>query len=211
MNLTPGPVYALKVVNQYVPTTTVGKYVQAGTTATGPTSPLEVEVVDVAGNVVTSDNSTIVSIGLLATQGRGAIFVGNSQTIYTPTDPRILAPTTAPLPNPPNSFDFQATGQVSGGMVMFPDLYISAALPGTSVATTDYILAASTTSFATQVGATTMPFVMTNGPTDPPGAYSQSQSLEGRGQHQAQGLDARSAISPSGRRTRASSIMGSAR
>ena len=155
VTLAAGQPYALKIVNPLVGGKTnseikPGSYIRASATPGGTESPIKVEVVDSAGNLVTSDNSTIVSIGPLATNGRGAVFVGNSKTKYTAKDPRKIAPLKN-LPGVPNSWDFEATGQVKNGVVEFPDLYANFAGKG-------YILAAGTANFASQAGATTEPF-----------------------------------------------------
>jgi endoglucanase Acf2 len=180
VNLLPGPAYALSIVNTYVGGQVGGQVVAgapitASAAAGGGQSAIEVDVVDAAGNVVTSDNSTIVSIGLLPNNGRGAVFVGNSTTIYTPSDPRLPAPPNNP-PATPNSWDFQATAQVVKGQVCFPHLY-------TDYAGTGYILAAGTTSFAAYGGANTQQFTVTPAPAsqlvfgNQPGASNQNSRL----------------------------------
>jgi hypothetical protein len=148
IKLTPGPAYNLRVANRNVgpegnATLTAGTYIKDSTGL-----PLEVDVVDQDNNVVDSDNSTIVSIGLLPNEGRGPVFVGNGPTAGANTP--IPAPTKN-LPDTPNSFDFQATGKVTNGRVTFPLLY-------TDFVGSNFILSVGTTSFATHAGADTKPF-----------------------------------------------------
>src|SRR5262249_4994119 len=58
------------------PKVIAGTYVVDNSSGDG--AALEVDVVDQYGNIVDSDDSTMVSLGLLPTQGRGPVFVGNS-------------------------------------------------------------------------------------------------------------------------------------
>src|SRR5262249_41925762 len=84
--------------------------------------------------------------GLLPTQGRGPVFVGNSSI---PGDQH---------PAAPGTFDFQAVEKVSKGKATFSHLYID-------FVGTNYILSAGTTSFATHAGADTHIFeVVANKP-----------------------------------------------
>jgi hypothetical protein len=149
VNLLPGPAYNLSFQNRDVGTTAnpieAGKYI-----VDNGGKPLAIEIVDRDDNAVTTDNTTVVSIGLLPNEGRGPVFVGNSATIYKPTDPRLEAPTSN-LPAVPNSFDFQATARAVNGVVTFPKLYMD-------FVGGNYILSAGTTSFATHAGADTKPF-----------------------------------------------------
>src|SRR5262249_45399712 len=96
-------------------------------------------VVDQYGNIVTNDNNTMVSLGLLPTQGRGPVFVGNS---FIAGDQH---------PDAPGTFAFQAVEKVVNGVANFHNLYID-------FVGTNYILSAGTTTFATHAGTDTNQF-----------------------------------------------------
>src|SRR5262249_4726898 len=117
------------------------------------------DVLDQYGNIVTGDNSTVVSIGLLPNEGRGPVFIGNS-TIKGANTPR-PAPTTPPFTNPPDggSYDFQATGAAKNGVGTFDDLYIN-------FVGSNYILSAGAASFATHAGADSAPFSVAAAPAE---------------------------------------------
>jgi hypothetical protein len=143
----PGSPYQLAILNPDVPDSVAGQAIQ-GTAKGIPLSPIQVAVEDAAGNPVTSDNQTIVSIGVLPAGGRDAIFVGQNTGG--------LAPLTG----------FQVTGTVQKGLVSFPGLFITSAVPGVPPIA-PYQLAVSTTDF-NAVGSDTNPFKLTN-PGDPAG------------------------------------------
>jgi hypothetical protein len=140
---TPGDPYNLIIANR-----DIGKKegdqtlpVVAGTYVTSTDNKaLMVKVVDQYGNLVTNDNSTMVSVGLLPNQGRGPVFVGNSS----------MAGDQHPMDG---TFDFQAVVKAVNGVASFDKLYID-------FAGTGYILSAGTTSFATHAGADTAEFTV---------------------------------------------------
>src|SRR5262249_19084022 len=107
-----------------------------------------IDVVDQDDNVVTSDDTTVVSIGLLPNAGRGPVFVGNNNTAGANT-PIPADPTNPTKP----SYDFQALGKADHGVVRFPTLYMN-------FAGEEFILSAGTISFATHAGADTNPFTV---------------------------------------------------
>ncbi len=126
----PGVPYSLAFKKTDVATTVAGNYLKD---TTG--NPLEVDVVDNSGNVVTTDQTSQVTIGILANNGRGPVFVGYSQTDPGSTDPSV--------------YGVQYTGTVTNGRLVLPFLYMN--LVGTG-----YILAAGTTQFASHAAAATL-------------------------------------------------------
>ena len=147
LTLTPGPADHLLVLNRTVGTVvsgvqtiTAGSYIRDSNN-----NPIVVEVVDQDNNLITTDNSTVVSIGLLPNEGRGPVYVG-----YGPVPGAINY--TKPVTNDPNdSFDFQSVQTAKGGIVTFTNLYMDFVGAG-------YILSAGTTSFVNHAGADTVPF-----------------------------------------------------
>lgn len=161
LTLTAGPAYNLSYVNPFIvdgvtatQPVTAGKYIK-GMSDLGNSNTLgtlEVDVVDQDGNIVTTDNTTVVGIGLLPNEGRGPVFIGQSTTegantpITAPTDPN-----DPKFQQPANSYDFQATRKAVNGRVLFDNLYIN-------FVGNNYILSAGTTSFATHAGTDSKPF-----------------------------------------------------
>ena len=147
LKLTPGPADHLLVVNRTVgtivggvQTITAGSYIKDSNN-----NPIVVEVVDQDNNVITTDNSTVVSIGLLPNEGRGPVYVG-----YGPAAGAINY--AKPVTNNPNdSFDFQSIQTAKAGIITFTNLYMDFVGAG-------YILSAGTTSFVNHAGADTAPF-----------------------------------------------------
>jgi len=145
VNVLAGPRYNLAFVNSDVGTNftiTAGTYIRDGRApdATHPNGfPLEVVVLDQDNNIVTQDNSTIVSIGVLANEGRGPVFVG-----YNPTK----AGSTTNDPGTGQFFDYQVSVPVKDGHATFPFLYMNQI-------GAKFIFAVGTTSFAKHAGATT--------------------------------------------------------
>ncbi|HZY84704.1 MAG TPA: hypothetical protein VFE78_07725 [Gemmataceae bacterium] len=128
-----------------VPTITAGTFItdQLG-------NALQVKVIDANGNTVKTDNSTVVSIGVLRNEGRGPHFLGQG------TDPTSVVY----APNPNATMSSYATATVKNGVATFggaQDVY-------EPVVGNNYILSAGTDSFATTVAGSTNGFNVVPGP-----------------------------------------------
>ncbi|MHB1425324.1 MAG: glycosyl hydrolase [Gemmataceae bacterium] len=136
ITLLPGQAYNLAFANtqvhtagQSAGTATAGEFLQDGNN-----NSLSVSVVDHWGNTIATDNSTIVNLGILRTNGRGPVFIGQSATA-----------------GDVKGLQSSVNATVTNGVAVFNNIYIN------YVANT-YILAAGTATFATHSGATTSEF-----------------------------------------------------
>jgi hypothetical protein len=147
LQLTAGPADHLRIVN---PDRLVGMdnmITAGGYVRDSKGNPIEIDVVDQDNNLITTDTTTVVSIGLLPNEGRGPVYVGNG-----PVAGKIDYSKTVQK-NPNDSFDFQAVKTVVGGKAIFNNLYID-------FAGQNYILSAGTTNFVNHAGADTAPFMV---------------------------------------------------